>query len=130
MMPQGFSQGQQCLHEILESDYKVRCCPFPPEIIVLKLLGIPLFAVVVGLLIVACFRLTHARLALVTGALWILYGVYEFLMQIRVLCSGECNIRVDLLLIYPILLIYTIATMIRIGRVLWQRYREGRGARG
>ena len=54
----------------------------------LKLPGIPVFAIVFGLLIVACFRLTRTRLALVTGVLWILYGFYEYLMQIRVLCSG------------------------------------------
>ena len=96
----------------------------------LKLLGIPVFAILFGLLIVACFRLTRTRLALVTGVLWILYGIYEYLTQIRVLCSGECNIRVDLLLIYPILLVYTIASSIRVGKVLWQRYRAGRGARG
>jgi len=26
-------------------------------------------------------------------------------MKLRILCSGECNIRVDLLLIYPVLLV-------------------------
>ena len=36
--------------------------------------------------------------------IWLSYSVYEFLMYKRVLCSGECNIRVDLLLIYPILI--------------------------
>lgn len=92
----------------------------------LTLLGIPLFAVMFGLLIVACFRLTRNRLVVITGVLWILYGIYEYLMQIRVLCSGECNIRVDLLLIYPILLIYTIASTIRIGKTLWQR-KKGEG---
>jgi hypothetical protein len=96
----------------------------------LTLLGIPMLAVAFGLLIVACFRLTRTRLVLVTGVLWMLYGFYEYLMQIRVLCSGECNIRVDLLLIYPILLVCTIASSIRVGKLLWQRYREGRGARG
>ncbi len=35
---------------------------------------------------------------------WAAYGVYEYLMLTRVLCTGECNIRVDLLLIYPLLL--------------------------
>jgi len=88
-------------------------------------LGIPLFAVLFGLLILACFRLTRTRLALITGVLWIIYGIYEYLMQIRVLCSGECNIRVDLLLIYPILLVYAIASAIRIGKVLWQRRNRG-----
>lgn len=89
-------------------------------------MGIPLFAVVFGLLIVACFRLTRrTRLALVTGVLCIIYGIYEYLMQIRVLCSVECSIRVDLLLIYPILPVYTIASAIRIGKVLWQRRNRG-----
>lgn len=87
----------------------------------LALLGLPLFAVVLGLAFFGCFRLSQIRLSLVTGVLWIIYGVYEFLMQARVLCSGECNIRVDLLLIYPFLLVYTLVTAFRIGKVLWQR---------
>jgi hypothetical protein len=36
---------------------------------------------------------------------WLLYAAYETGMQQRWLCSGECNIRVDLLLIYPLLLV-------------------------
>lgn len=39
-----------------------------------------------------------------TAIAWAGYAVYEYLMYTRVLCSGECNIRVDLLLIYPVLL--------------------------
>ena len=38
------------------------------------------------------------------GALWFIYAGYECLMYFRVFCTGECNIRVDLLLIYPVLL--------------------------
>ncbi|MEO8158828.1 MAG: hypothetical protein ABI648_13605 [Betaproteobacteria bacterium] len=87
----------------------------------LTILGIPLFAAVFGLSIAACYRFSQIRLSLVTGVLWIIYGVYEYLMQARVLCSGECNIRVDLLLIYPFLLVYTIATAFRVGKVLWRR---------
>jgi hypothetical protein len=41
---------------------------------------------------------------LLTALGWCVYAVYEYLMYRRVLCSGECNIRVDLLLIYPVLL--------------------------
>jgi len=91
----------------------------------LNVIGLPLFAVVLGLLIVACFRLAQSRLVLITGLLWILYAVYEYLVQIRVLCSGECNIRVDLLLIYPILFIYTVTSILRTGKALWQRRFKG-----
>src|ERR1700704_3906828 len=92
-----------------------------PEAVLPSSLVIPLSAAFVGLLILGCFSLTRNRLGLITGVLWILYGFYEYLMQVRVLCSGECNIRVDLLLIYPILLVYTIASAIRTGKILWQR---------
>ena len=83
-----------------------------------------MLAVAFGLLIVACFKLSHSHLLLATGTLWIIYGVYEYLMQIRVLCSGECNIRVDLLLIYPVLLALTLASLVRVTIVLWRRRRE------
>ena len=35
---------------------------------------------------------------------WFAYAAYETAMARRILCSGECNIRVDLLLIYPALI--------------------------
>lgn len=38
---------------------------------------------------------------LMATILWGVYTLYEYLMHTRVLCSGECNIRVDLLVIYP-----------------------------
>jgi hypothetical protein len=91
----------------------------------LTLIGIPLLAVAFGLLIMACFKLSHSRLLLATGTLWICYGIYEYLMQIRVLCSGECNIRVDLLLIYPILLALTLASLVRVTILLWRRRKRG-----
>jgi len=43
--------------------------------------------------------------AWVASVMLAFYGVYEYLMYNRVLCSGECNIRVDLLAIYPVLLL-------------------------
>ena len=41
---------------------------------------------------------------------WCLYAAYEYLMYQRVLCTGECNFRVDLLLFYPVL----------VGASVWQ----------
>jgi len=34
-------------------------------------------------------------------------------MYFRILCSGECNIRIDLLLIYPALLTLTVVAAIK-----------------
>lgn len=39
----------------------------------------------------------------VAGALWLLYAFYEYLVDTGVLCDNKCDIRVDLLLIGPIL---------------------------
>jgi len=44
------------------------------------------------------------RLAvIVSGILWLLYAVYERLVATGVLCDSDCNIRVDLVFIIPIL---------------------------
>lgn len=51
---------------------------------------------------------TRRRLVLGAGIVWLLYLAYEYGMRWRILCSGECNIRVDLLLLYPALLALSI----------------------
>jgi hypothetical protein len=68
-----------------------------------------------GLVAAVCASLwwwRRRRIAAVAALSWLLYGGYEFLMKTRVLCTGECNIRVDLLLIYPFLAILTLASVI------------------
>jgi hypothetical protein len=50
------------------------------------------------------------------GVLWLVYAGYEYGMQRRWLCSGECNIRVDLLLIYPVLLVLSIVALVAVAR--------------
>jgi hypothetical protein len=84
------------------------------------LIEYPWLAAAIGVLFVALGRRTHRTTAAVVGLVWLLYAAYETGMRLRWLCSGECNIRVDLLLIYPGLLIATVAaivTLVRAGRV-------------
>jgi hypothetical protein len=57
---------------------------------------------------------------LVLALLWLAYSGYEYLMYKRVLCSGECNIRVDLLLIYPALFGSTLWVVI-VATIRWVR---------
>lgn len=54
------------------------------------------------------WHITQRRGFLTLAVLWVAYAAYEYLMYLRVLCSGECNIRVDLLLVYPTLLAPTL----------------------
>ena len=65
----------------------------------------PSLAALVGVLLLAVGRLTRHRTPVAAGVVWLLYAVYETGMKRRWLCSGECDIRVDLLLIYPVLVI-------------------------
>jgi mRNA-degrading endonuclease YafQ of YafQ-DinJ toxin-antitoxin module len=65
----------------------------------------PYLASVVGALLLLVARWKGSRTATVVGCLWLLYSAYELGMKQRWLCSGECNIRIDLLLIYPVLLL-------------------------
>lgn len=51
---------------------------------------------------------------LAAGA-WLLYAAYEGAMARRLLCSGECNIRVDLLMLYPALLVISVVALL-VGR--------------
>ena len=79
----------------------------------------PWLAALVGLALLGLGR--GRRAAAVAGVVWLLYAVYETGMKQRWLCSGECNIRVDLLLVYPLLLVLTV-----IGVVSLLRTRRGR----
>jgi hypothetical protein len=65
----------------------------------------PFLAAVIGVLLLGLGRWTRRRVVVGVGAIWLLYAAYETGMRQRWLCSGECNIRIDLLVIYPMLLV-------------------------
>ena len=65
-------------------------------------------ALIVGLLIQI-----RSHTAMISAALWGCYAVYEYLIYARILCSGDCNIRIDLLIIYTVLLMFTAAALVR-----------------
>ena len=72
----------------------------------------PFGATIIGVLYIRMFIKLKTKSALVCGVLWVLYSIYEYLMYTRVLCTGECNIRIDLLLIYPLLIASSLAASI------------------
>ena len=72
----------------------------------------PAAALVPAALFAVAFFIKKGPLAGLASILWTLYTGYELLMKFRVLCSGECNIRVDLLLLYPSLLLVSIAAIV------------------
>ena len=72
------------------------------------------------------FWVSRRRMNAVAGLAWLLYGAYETAIQLHVpsLCSGDCSIRVDLLLIYPLLFLISVAGLV--APIRWQRMRARR----
>ncbi len=68
------------------------------------------------------WRVRRRGLCAAAAGAWACYGVYEYGMRLRWLCSGECNIRVDLLIAYPLLLAFSLAGLAAAAR----RTEEGR----
>jgi len=62
-------------------------------------------------------KISHCRTARFAAGSWLVYGIYEFGMELRILCSGECNIRIDLFLIYPFLIL---ASVLAVALSVWQ----------
>jgi len=67
--------------------------------------GLPLLAALPALAFYFMYRSNKRRLIAVTSALWALYMIYELSIALGITCPEGCNIRVDLLVIYPFLLI-------------------------
>ena len=68
----------------------------------------PWLAAVIGVLFLTLGWKLRRWGVVTIGVIWVLYAAYETGMKQRWLCTGECNIRVDLLLIYPILILSSI----------------------
>jgi hypothetical protein len=77
------------------------------------LIGYPWLALLPAVIFVIVYWRSKLRLMVITSTAWFLYTIYEYGMYLRILCSGECNIRIDLLLIYPFLVILSITAIIK-----------------
>lgn len=69
------------------------------------LIEYPLLALVPVIVFGFMFFITKKRIVRIAAIFWLVYLPYEYAMKLRILCPDECNIRIDLLLIYPALLI-------------------------
>jgi len=72
----------------------------------------PLLAIVPAMVLFGLYRWSRRALTGWAALVWLLYVPYELAMRWRWLCSGECNIRVDLLLIYPALTLLSLIGLV------------------
>lgn len=92
-------------------------------VIVGVMLGLPVLALLPAALLAAFFIRCRRTIVLVAALTWFIYFLYELAMKLRLLCSGDCNIRIDLLVIYPILAGITVTA---VSTFLLETYRKGR----
>lgn len=72
----------------------------------------PALAALPGILFLLMFVMSRRPLVLIAAAGWLIYLPYEFAMKLRILCSGECNIRIDLLALYPVLVVISVTGLV------------------
>jgi len=85
----------------------------------------PPAAAVPGILYIFLFLHSRQWIQGIAASCWLLYAAYESAMQYGGLCSGECNIRVDLLVIYPILLSISLVGVFMYVRFFYHRMTSG-----
>jgi hypothetical protein len=70
------------------------------------------FFVFVAAAVACCFAVAAGRQprpgVIVAAIAWLLYAVYEYFIANGTLCDANCNIRVDLILIWPLVWIATL----------------------
>jgi hypothetical protein len=87
-------------------------------------IGWPFLALVPAAVFAVLYVRCRRTVALVAALAWLAYFPYEQAMKLRILCSGECNIRVDLLLFYPLLLLVSVLAL-----VAYSKWKRGAGMR-
>jgi len=85
----------------------------------------PPAAAVLGIVHVFLFLHSRQWVQIIAAGCWLLYAAYESALQYGGLCSGECNIRVDLLVIYPILLSISLIGVFMYVRFFYHRMTSG-----
>ena len=82
------------------------------SIIGLVFITAPFVALIPAAIFIGLYLKTKRRLNLVVALLLLAYCCYESAMYLRIVCTGECNIRIDLLLIYPLILVTSVTAIV------------------
>lgn len=65
------------------------------------------------------WRRRGGLVVLLAALAWTVYGLYETGIHLRILCTGDCNIRLDLIFAYPPLAALTLVAVWRGLRGRW-----------
>ena len=74
----------------------------------------PIGAFIPAAAFAAAYGWNRRGITLAPAIAWAVYALLETLNKAGITCSGECNIRVDLLFIYPLLWLLSVAGVVGI----------------
>lgn len=74
----------------------------------------PWIALIPAVVFLFAWYMRDDLVAAIAAFSWSGYAVIETLNKYKVTCSGECNIRIDLLMIYPGLILMSVAALVSI----------------
>lgn len=86
--------------------------------------AVPWLAIIPAAILYWVFSRFRFRVALYASLLWLAYMIYELAIWFKILCEEDCNIRVDLLVIYPVLAVISLLVLVRV----FMSIAKGRGA--
>jgi hypothetical protein len=69
-----------------------------------ELLGISAYALIPMTIFLIIYFASKWRPALFTSVIWFCYVLYELGMKYGPLCSGDCSIRPDIIILVPLLI--------------------------
>jgi len=72
----------------------------------------PWLAAIPAALFYWLYRSFRLKIVLYTALLWAAYLIYELGIYYALFCDEDCNIRIDLLAIYPLLVAMSLAAVI------------------
>lgn len=66
------------------------------------------FGLFCALVMGAIFLWRGMPAAAAAAVLWLVYALYELLQFVRLVCNGDCGIGIDLLFVWPLLLLVSV----------------------
>lgn len=79
----------------------------------------PWLALLICLPLLALYAWLKQPRLLISGVAWLAYFWYEFLISKGAICPEGCNIRVELIVLYPMLLALTVTALVAAGKARW-----------
>lgn len=85
-----------------------------------------LLLIVLALALLFAIAWLYSRGIIVQAAVLLWIGFIPYELWYRANCTGECNIRADLVLLLPVLLVVSLAAIVSVVHRIWRKRKASR----